>query len=71
MCYIHYTLRWLVVGGIAGVSSVDGRHLALMPHPERSTVPWQMPYSPTDWRQLKASPWLKLFQNMHQWALEN
>eukprot|EP00448_Togula_jolla_P003612 CAMPEP_0170614120 /NCGR_PEP_ID=MMETSP0224-20130122/24630_1 /TAXON_ID=285029 /ORGANISM="Togula jolla, Strain CCCM 725" /LENGTH=1283 /DNA_ID=CAMNT_0010939755 /DNA_START=66 /DNA_END=3917 /DNA_ORIENTATION=+ len=59
-------------GGVVGLCSADGRHLALMPHPERLTVwPWQWPYTPQEWTQgateLKASPWLKLFQNARAW----
>ena len=50
--------------GIAGLCSPDGRHLALMPHPERCVQPWQLPHMPHEWRgQLQAGPWLKLFQN--------
>ncbi|XP_076059105.1 phosphoribosylformylglycinamidine synthase [Oratosquilla oratoria] len=30
--------------GVAGLTSPCGRHLALMPHPERCTVTWQWPY---------------------------
>ena len=29
--------------GIAGLCSPDGRHLAMMPHPERAVLPWQWP----------------------------
>jgi phosphoribosylformylglycinamidine synthase len=32
--------------GIAGICSLDGRHLAIMPHPERSFLQWQLPYDP-------------------------
>eukprot|EP00595_Chromulina_sp_UTEXLB2642_P003480 CAMPEP_0196763828 /NCGR_PEP_ID=MMETSP1095-20130614/4841_1 /TAXON_ID=96789 ORGANISM="Chromulina nebulosa, Strain UTEXLB2642" /NCGR_SAMPLE_ID=MMETSP1095 /ASSEMBLY_ACC=CAM_ASM_000446 /LENGTH=1200 /DNA_ID=CAMNT_0042117895 /DNA_START=396 /DNA_END=3995 /DNA_ORIENTATION=+ len=34
--------------GIAGLTSIDGRHLALMPHPERCYQLWQWPYKPVD-----------------------
>mmetsp|Transcript_48791 Transcript_48791/g.89988 ORF Transcript_48791/g.89988 Transcript_48791/m.89988 type:complete len:1328 (+) Transcript_48791:58-4041(+) len=59
--------------GIVGLCSADGRCLAMMPHPERLTVwPWQWPYAPQDWVEgagrLKASPWLKLFQNVRAWC---
>ena len=50
--------------GIAALCSQDGRHLAMMPHPERCYLPWQHPYLPSDWKKsLKAGPWLKMFQN--------
>jgi phosphoribosylformylglycinamidine synthase len=49
--------------GIAGLCSPDGRHLALMPHPERVFLPWQWPWIPEEWRDLPASPWMRMFQN--------
>lgn len=50
--------------GIAALCSPDGRHLALMPHPERCFLTWQLPYQPIDQKQsLQAAPWLKMFQN--------
>ncbi|XP_045446470.1 phosphoribosylformylglycinamidine synthase [Melitaea cinxia] len=52
--------------GIAGVRSPDGRHLAMMPHPERCVLSWQCP-SPLPTTGL-ASPWLRLFQNAYAWA---
>lgn len=62
--------------GIVGLCSEDGRHLAIMPHPERLTVwPWQWPYTPQAWvegpSRLKASPWLRLFQNVRSWCDES
>eukprot|EP00931_Biecheleriopsis_adriatica_P028850 TRINITY_DN1719_c0_g1_i3.p1 TRINITY_DN1719_c0_g1~~TRINITY_DN1719_c0_g1_i3.p1 ORF type:complete len:1345 (-),score=294.63 TRINITY_DN1719_c0_g1_i3:59-4039(-) len=59
--------------GIVGLCSADGRHLAIMPHPERLTsFPWQWPYAPQGWLEgpgrLKASPWLRLFQNVRKWC---
>ena len=55
--------------GIAGMCSSDGRHLALMPHPERTFLKWQWQWMPEDWeKNLKASPWLKLFQNAREWC---
>ncbi len=55
--------------GIAGLCSPDGRHLAVMPHPERTFLKWQWPWMPEKWgKDLKASPWLKMFQNARQWC---
>lgn len=59
--------------GIVGLCSADGRHLAIMPHPERLTSwPWQWPHAPQEWMagagRLKASPWLKMFQNVREWC---
>ncbi|KYO40912.1 phosphoribosylformylglycinamidine synthase [Alligator mississippiensis] len=56
--------------GIAGICSPDGRHLAMMPHPERCVLPWQWPWMPPSWRRdLHISPWLRLFQNAYDWCL--
>jgi phosphoribosylformylglycinamidine synthase len=55
--------------GIAGLCSLDGRHLAMMPHPERTATLWQWGWMPKDWREnLQASPWLKMFQNAREWC---
>jgi phosphoribosylformylglycinamidine synthase len=57
------------VGGIAALCSPDGRHLAIMPHPERTFLTWQWAWMPEEWKKtLKASPWLKLFQNAREWC---
>ena len=55
--------------GIAGLCTLDGRHVATMPHIERLFEPWQWPWMPRSWRQLKASPWIKAAQNMYDWCL--
>ncbi|QQG52693.1 MAG: phosphoribosylformylglycinamidine synthase [Candidatus Falkowbacteria bacterium] len=57
--------------GIAGLCSADGRHLIMMPHPERTFLPWQWAYWPKDWADMEASPWLKMFQNARDWCVEN
>ncbi len=56
--------------GIAALASPDGRHLAMMPHPERlfRAGKAQWPYWPPEWSKLKASPWLRLFQNVRRWC---
>lgn len=55
--------------GITALCSPDGRHLAMMPHPERTFLKWQWAYMPEDWKyDLKASPWLMLFQNARKWC---
>lgn len=56
-------------GGIAALCSPDGRHLALMPHPERVFLTWQWGWMPPEWRRtLEVSPWLRLFQNAREWC---
>jgi phosphoribosylformylglycinamidine synthase len=55
--------------GIAGLTSPDGRHLVMMPHPERSFLKWQWGWMPEEMRRgLEASPWLRMFQNAREWA---
>ena len=55
--------------GIAALCSPDGRHLAIMPHPERTFLKWQWQWMPEEWqKKLKASPWLRLFQNAREWC---
>jgi len=49
--------------GIAALCSPDGRHLAMMPHPERCFVKWQCPWAPPEWEANASAPWLRLFQN--------
>ncbi len=56
-------------GGITGLCSPDGRHLAMMPHPERTFLTWQAPWLPEGMkRELVASPWLRMFQNAYAWC---
>ncbi len=55
--------------GITALCSPDGRHIAMMPHPERTFLKWQWAWMPEDWkRDIKASPWLKIFQNAKEWC---
>ncbi|MGB9627360.1 MAG: phosphoribosylformylglycinamidine synthase subunit PurQ, partial [Thermodesulfobacteriota bacterium] len=55
--------------GITGLCSPDGRHLAMMPHPERAFLKWQWAWMPRDLGdRLKASPWLQMFQNAREWC---
>lgn len=54
--------------GIAALCSPDGRHLAMMPHPERLFQLRQWPWLPDEWRSLPASPWLRMFQNAFDWV---
>jgi phosphoribosylformylglycinamidine synthase len=55
--------------GIAGLCSPDGRHLAMMPHPERTFLKWQWGWMPEAWKRgLAVSPWLTMFQNAREWC---
>jgi phosphoribosylformylglycinamidine synthase len=55
--------------GIAGLCSPDGRHLAMMPHPERAFLQWQWGWTPPHWdSDVIVSPWIKMFQNAREWC---
>lgn len=56
--------------GIAALCSEDGRHLAMMPHPERCYLGWQWPFLPKEWEGMKTGvgPWLRMFQNARSWC---
>lgn len=62
---------------VAGICSADGRHLAMMPHPDRSFLSWQCPTTgmkaksiETNEQSLSYSPWIKLFQNVFEWSIK-
>uniref|UniRef100_A0A8C4K7A8 Uncharacterized protein n=1 Tax=Dromaius novaehollandiae TaxID=8790 RepID=A0A8C4K7A8_DRONO len=55
-------------GAVAGLCSPCGRHLGLMPHPERAVRPWQWPWWPPEWPRRPTAPWLRLFQNAREWC---
>jgi len=55
-------------GGLTGLCSPDGRHLAMMPHPERTFLPWQAHWLPKEMNNLPVSPWLRMFQNAYAWC---
>jgi len=57
--------------GIAALCDPTGRHLAMMPHPERTFLKWQWPYWPSDWKKEELSPWSKMFQNAYEWCLKH
>ena len=66
--------------GITALCSNDGRHLAIMPHPERSFMMWQWPWVPENFKNnwvngnkneydgTSYSPWLKMFLNAGNWC---
>lgn len=53
---------------VAALSSIDGRHLAIMPHLERSLFPWNWGYYPLDRKHDKISPWMEPFINAREWV---
>ena len=52
---------------VAGVCSQDGRHLAMMPPPERALFPWQCGYYPADRQADEVTPWIEGFVNARKW----
>ena len=55
---------------VAGICSKDGRHLAMMPHLERSIFPWQNAWYPADRRNDELTPWIEAFVNARKWIEE-
>ena len=51
----------------AAICSKNGRHLAMMPHLERSVYPWQWAHYPAD-RKDEVSPWIEAFVNARKWV---
>ncbi|MBO4593588.1 MAG: phosphoribosylformylglycinamidine synthase subunit PurQ, partial [Bacteroidaceae bacterium] len=52
----------------AGICSPDGRHLAMMPHPERAFLPWQCGTYPADRLGDDITPWMEAFVNARKWC---
>ena len=58
--------------GVAGICSTDGRHLAMMPHPERAIFPWQWAHYPADRKANdQITPWVEAFVNARKWVEKN
>jgi len=57
--------------GITAWCTRNGRHLGLMPHPERCFLPWQWHFWPPEWVDITASPWFKIFRNAYLWCIRN
>jgi phosphoribosylformylglycinamidine synthase len=53
---------------VAALCTKDGRHLAMMPHLERSVLPWQWGYYPRERATDKISPWMLAFQEAFRWC---
>ena len=52
------------------ISSSNGRHIAMMPHLERSTFPGNWPYYPNN-RKDEVSPWITAFESAKNWINMN
>ena len=56
---------------IAALASADGRHLAMMPHPERAIFPWQTGFYQADRQKNdQVTPWIEAFVNARKWVEE-
>ncbi|QPG98473.1 hypothetical protein C2857_007644 [Epichloe festucae Fl1] len=57
-------------GGVAGVSSKDGRFVAMMPHPERTIAAGVNSYMPRkateEWGDF--GPWIRIFKSVRRWV---
>ncbi|KAG5994863.1 hypothetical protein E4U52_000683 [Claviceps spartinae] len=57
-------------GGVAGVSSKDGRFVAMMPHPERTIAAGVNSYMPRqaaeEWGDF--GPWVRIFKSARRWV---
>lgn len=54
----------------AALCSEDGRHLAIMPHLERSLFAWNWPYK-AGLASAEVSPWMEPFANAFEWVKNN
>ena len=54
----------------AAICSHDGRHLAIMPHLERSFMPWQCGWYPEERKNDEVTPWIQAFINAKNWIQE-
>ena len=56
-------------GGIAALTSADGRITILMPHPERVFRAAQLSWHPPEWSDRgDDSPWMQMFYNARAWV---
>lgn len=58
-------------GSVAALCSRDGRHLAIMPHIERSLFPWNWPYYTRSKQADEVGPWMEAFVNAREWVKAN
>jgi phosphoribosylformylglycinamidine synthase len=53
-------------GGVASLTTLDGRITIIMPHPERVFRTAQMSWHPPEWGE--DSPWMQMFYNARAWV---
>ncbi|CAO4369850.1 unnamed protein product [Caenorhabditis nigoni] len=63
------------IDDVAAICSRDGRHLAMMPHADRSFLTWQWADSDDvhwntrfDQQSVALSPWIRMFRNAYNWC---
>lgn len=65
------------IDNIVGLVSHNGRHLMMMPHPERCTINYQIPYLPEEISSrfknegIKITPWMIIFKNLYDFCMES
>lgn len=57
-------------GAVAALCSRDGRHLAIMPHIERTLFPWNWPHYTRSKQTDEVGPWIEAFVNAREWVRE-
>jgi phosphoribosylformylglycinamidine synthase len=55
---------------VAALASANGRHVAMMPHPERAIFPWQCANYPADRLAEDVTPWIEIFRNAYNWVAD-
>ncbi|NLF25736.1 MAG: phosphoribosylformylglycinamidine synthase [Deltaproteobacteria bacterium] len=55
----------------AALCSADGRHLLMMPHLERSILPFQWGYYPENREKHEVTPWILAFTSARKWIQEH
>jgi phosphoribosylformylglycinamidine synthase len=58
-------------GAVAALCSRDGRHLAIMPHIERTLFPWNWPHYTRSKQADEVGPWVEAFVNARDWVKRN
>ena len=53
-------------GGLAALTTADGRLTVMMPHPERVFRTAQLSWHPREWGE--DSPWMRMFRNARAWV---
>ncbi len=56
--------------GVAALASANGRHVAMMPHPERAIFPWQCAAYPQNHLADDVTPWIEIFRNAYNWVAD-